>query len=136
MGKGGATRKLILGGLEWELSSDNDKNFTIGGVYMTEYQETTGKPFFLIDKISGNLKGVEGRLSHQDGTLQNFNDLLEQCANGEPVSAMWIPADNAKYTAAGGANLIVSGAGDGMLTTREGKVTFDVIPVDGKWIKA
>ena len=75
-------------------------------------------------------------MSHADGTLQNFNDLLEICGNGGSVSAMYIPADNAKYTAAGGVKIIVSNAGDGMMTTREGKLTFDVIPVNGKWVKA
>ena len=136
MGKGGATRKLVLDGLEFELSSDNDKNFTIGGFTITEYQQTTGKPFFLTDKIAGALKGVEARLSHADGTLDNFNAIIKKCAEGTAVSALWEPADKAKYTAAGGAMVVVPGAADGMLTTREGKLSFDIVPIDGRWIRA
>lgn len=135
MGKGGATRKLILDGLDFELSSDNDMNFTIGGFTVTEYQETTGKPFFLSDKISGALKGAEGRMSHVDGTLDNFNAILKKCAEVGPVSALWIPADGAKYTASGGAMIVVTGAADGMMTTREGKLSFDVIPANGYWTR-
>ena len=56
MSVGGAIKKLIIGGLNYPLSSDNDANFTKGGTYLTEAQETTGGPFFLSDKISGSLK--------------------------------------------------------------------------------
>lgn len=137
MGKGGAIKKLVLDGLERELSSDNDANMTIGGVVITEYQETTGKPFFLVDKISGNLKGLEARVSHTDGTFTNFNTAVKKCAEGNSgVSALVTMADGAKYTAAGGANIIVSGAGDGMATTREGKLSFDLIPIAGEWLRA
>lgn len=137
MGKGGAIQKFIGNGLEWELSSDNDANITIGGRVITEYQETTGAPYFLVDKIAGNLKGLEARVSHQDGSFDNFNAMLQKCAEeNNGVSCLVIMADGSKYTAKGGANIVVTAAGDGMLTTREGKLAFDAIPIGGEWIRA
>ncbi|MCK5600639.1 hypothetical protein KAR91_02150 [Candidatus Pacearchaeota archaeon] len=137
MGKGGAIKKHVGNGLEWAASSDNDPTLTIGGRYITEYQETTNDPFFLSDKIAGNMKGVEARLSHQDGTLANFDAMLQKCAN-ESGGVSWLTEmpDGAKYTAKGGANIIITSAPDGMMSLREGKVTFDVIPLKGIWIKS
>ena len=135
MAKGGAIKKLILDGLEWELSSDNDANVTIGGEYVTEIQETTGKPFALIDKISGNAKGLELRTGLADGSMQNFNNMAEKSAQSG-VSAKIIFADGGSFTASGGAYVVVSGAGDGMTTTRENKTTIDIHPLNGKWIPA
>lgn len=133
---GGAIRKLTIGGLEYPLSSDNDPNFTIGGRVITERQETTSKPYFLTDKISGVLSGLEARLGHDDGSLDNFKTAAEQCAENNPQSALVEFADGAKYTASGGAMIVISGAADGMQTIREGKLQFDLVPVNGKWIKA
>lgn len=132
---GGALRKLVLGGLEWPLSSDNDPNFTIGGRVITEKQDTTGDPYFLTDKITGTLSGLEARVAHADGSLDNFNELLEKCARNEPVSALVELADGAKYTAKGGAMIVVSGAADGMITIREGKLSFDAVPSKGVWTR-
>lgn len=135
MGKGGAIQKCILDGLEWELSSDNDANVTIGGRYITEMQATTGKPYAIVDKIPGATKGLETRVGLKDGTLVNFNTMLEKCANEDNgVSAMLILADGGKLTAAGGANVVVSGAEDGMMGSREGKLEFDIHPLNGEWI--
>lgn len=134
MGKGGALQKVILDGLEWEHSSDNDANVTIGGRYITEMQETTGKPFALVDKISGSAKGLEARVAIKDGTLINFDTMLKKSAEGEGVSAKIIFADGGSFTASGGAHVVVSGAADGMATTREGKLEYDIHPVNGEWI--
>jgi len=137
MGKGGSIQKIMANGLDWPLSGDNDPTFTIGGRYITEYQETTSDPFFLADSIAGNLKGLEARLAHLDGTLANFDTMLQKCANeSNGVSFVITMPDGAKYTASGGANIVSSGAADGMMTIREGKNTFDVIPLKGKWIKS
>lgn len=134
MGKGGSIKKLILGGLERELSSDNDPSFTLGGRYPTEKQETTGKPFFLIDGISGALTGLEERVSHADGTLSTLDAAIQDSADA-PISCLVEMADGAKYTAAGGVVVIPENP-DGMMTIREGKFVYGVHPDKGKWTQA
>jgi hypothetical protein len=134
MGKGGAIRKLILGGVPIELSSDNDPNMTKGGVYVTEKQDTTGKPFFLLDKINAVLAGAEARVSHQDGTFTVLDDLMQDSALS-PISALIEMADGAKYTASDGVVLIPDNL-DGMLSIREGKLPFSVHPASDKWLPA
>jgi len=136
MGSGGSARKLIGDGLTIELSSDNDPKFTIGGRYVSEKQDTTGKPFFLTDSVNGALTGLEARLSHADGSLDSFDAILKKCAETGPVSALYQTADGTKYTASGGAIFMTDKASDGMVSMREGKCEFSVFPVDGKWIKA
>ncbi len=136
MGKGGAIKKFILDGLARELSSDNDPNFTIGGRYISEKQETTGKPFFLVDGVSGVLAGLEERVSHADGTLNTINSAMEKCADDGPVSCLVEMADGQKYTAAGGVMIVPDDAPGGMMTIREGKLTYSVHPDEGKWIPA
>ena len=136
MGKGGAIKKLTLDGLARELSSDNDPNFTLGGRYITEKQETTGKPFFLIDGVSGILAGLEERVSHLDGTLATLNASMQKCADVGPVSCLVEMADGAKYTAAGGVMIMPDDAPGGLMTIREGKATYSVHPDEGKWIQA
>ena len=134
MGKGGSIQKCIIDGLPWELSGDNDANVTIGGRYITEIQETTGKPYAVVDQISGSTKGLETRVGAKDGTFTNFDNTLKKCAKEDGVSAKLILADGASLTASGGAHIIATGAADGMMTTREGKLPFDIVPVKGKWI--
>ncbi len=136
MGKGGAIKKFVLDGLTRELSSDNDPNFTIGGRYVTEKQETTGKPFFLIDGVSGVLSGLEERVSHADGTLATLDAAMQKCADTGPVSCLVEMADGAKYTAAGGVMIAPDDAPGGLMTIREGKATYSVHPDEGKWIQA
>lgn len=134
MGKGGAIRKLILGGVPIELSSDNDPNMTKGGVYVTEKQDTTGKPFFLLDKVNAVLAGAEARVSHLDGTFTVLDDLMQDSANA-PISCLIEMADGAKYTASDGVALIPDNL-DGMLGIREGKLPFSIHPASDKWLQA
>ena len=135
MGVGGAIKKLIIAGLAYELSSDNDINFTVGGTYITESQLTTKGPFFLADKVAGAAKGLELRAAIGDTDLDNFDKASQQSVVA-PVSALIVFANGSKYTAAGGARIIISGAADGMVTSREGKLSFDLIPEKGEWTKA
>ena len=134
MGKGGAIRKLIIGGVPIELSSDNDPNMTKGGVYITEKQDTTGDPFFLLDKINPVLAGAEARVSHLDGSYTTLDDLMQQSAVA-PVSCLVEMADGAKYTASKGVGLIPDNL-DGMLSIREGKLPFSIHPASDKWLPA
>lgn len=137
MGHGGTARKLILKGLEFEVSGDNDPKFTIGGYYVAEKQDTNKTPFFLTDNVSGALTGVEIRVSHQDGSLSNLDGILQECAEPDTsVSCMYITADGRKYTGAGGVKVIPDGAADGMLSMREGKLVVGIHPVGGKWLPA
>ena len=136
MGKGGAMKKIILAGTHIELSSDNDAQFTKGGRYVTEKQDTTGDPYFLIDLVSGILAGLEGRNSFLDQTFKTFDDMAQKCANEGPVSCIVIMADGQKYTAAGGVMIMPDDAPGGMVSTREGKLPFSVHPVQGKFIGA
>ena len=136
MGQGGAARKLIGDGIPFDLSSDNDPKFTAGGFYVSEKQDTTGNPYFLTDKASGALTGLEGRASHADGSFEAYDSIFKKCAESGPVSTLYQTADGTKYTAAGGAMWIPEGAADGMISMREGKIAFGIHPVDGKWIKA
>lgn len=135
MAKGGSIRSFKLNGLARNLSSDNDPSFTLGGKYITEKQETTGVPFFLVDGISGVLSGLEERVAHLDGSLASLNSAMEACAKGDPVSCLVEMADGGKYTAAGGVNIIPDNQ-DGMMTIREGKFSYSVHPAEGKWIPA
>ena len=136
MGQGGATRKMIIDGLSYELSSDNDMNFTIGGRTITEIQDTTGKPYYLTDKITGILAGCEARLGAADGTLINFDNVVKKCADGTPVSFLWEAADKSKWTSADGVMIKPADAAGGMISTREGKLPFDISPVSGEFTPA
>ena len=136
MGQGGATRKMIIDGLNFELSSDNDMNLTMGGRTITEIQDTTGKPFYLSDKITGIIAGAEARLGLADGTLINFNNIIQKCADGEAVSFLWEAADKGKLTSAEGVMIKPTDAAGGSLSTREGKFSFDVSPVSGEFTPA
>lgn len=133
--KGGASRGLKLNGLPRSLSSDNDPNFTLGGTYVSEKQETTEEPFFLVDGISGALTGLEERVGHADGSLKTLNDAMEKCALEGPVSCLYTVADGTKYTAAGGV-MIIPDNPDGMMTIREGKFAYSLHPEQGRWIQA
>ena len=135
MSIGGAIKKCIIDGLDYPLSSDNDANFTKGGTYLTEAQETTGDPFFLADKISGSLKGLELRAAPGSTEFENI-DKVSQKSVTNPVSCLVVMANGAKYSAKGGARIVISGAADGMTTTREGKLSLDVHPDKGDWAKA
>ncbi len=134
MGKGGAIRKLVVGGITVELSSDNDPNMTLGGTYPTEKQDTTGRPFFLLDKINPVLAGCEARVSHADGTAAAFDQIVQDSASN-PVSCLIEYADGAKYTASDGVVLIPDNL-DGMLSIREGKYPFSIHPASDKWLAA
>lgn len=134
--KGGSIKKFVLNGFTWPLSSDNDPNFTPGGRMVTEKQETTEKPYFLVDSVSGVMSGLEARLSHSDGTVATMNSTLATCADDGPVSCSVEMADGAKYTASGGVMVIADNAADGMMTLREGKFSFSVHPEDGVWVLA
>lgn len=135
MAKGGSIQSFKLNGLPRNLSSDNDPSFTIGGRYVTEKQETTEAPFFLVDGVSGALTGLEERVGHADGSLQSLNEAMQTCADGDPVSCLVTMADGQKYTAAGGVMIIPENP-DGMMTVREGKFAYGVHPAEGKWIPA
>ena len=134
MGKGGSIKKLTLGGFEIELSSDNDPNMTLGGIYITEKQETTGRPFFLLDNLSAVLAGCEARVSHADGTLDTLDGLMQDSAV-DPVSCLVEMADSAKYTASEGVRLIPDNQ-DGLMSIREGKLPFSIHPESKKWTRA
>jgi len=136
MGSGGSIRKLILDGKTFQVSADNDSKFTPGGRYATEKQETNGEPFFLFDFISACQTGLEIRLSHADGTLSTFKSVVDKCAKNGAVSAMVIQPDGTKYSAKGGAVVIVDGAAEGAMSIREGKVTFALHPKSGEWVAA
>ena len=135
MSVGGAIKKLIIGGLNYPLSSDNDANFTKGGTYLTEAQETTGGPFFLADKVSGSLKGAELRAVPGSLEFDNINEAAQKSVEN-PVSCLVTMANGVSYSAKGGARIVISGAGDGMATTREGKLSIDLHPEKGEWAKA
>lgn len=136
MASGGSIQKLVVNGLQRTLSSDNDPKFTLGGRYPTEKQETTGEPYFLFDNASGCLTGLEERVSHLDGSLQTLQDAVDKCGTDGNVSALVVMPDGSKYSASGGAVIVIDGATDGMMSVREGKVTYGLHPVKGKWIKS
>ncbi|MHA1379311.1 MAG: hypothetical protein ACTSRG_13085 [Candidatus Helarchaeota archaeon] len=117
------------------MSSDNDANFTKGGDYVTEAQETTSDPFFLVDKISGSLKGAELRAVPGSVEFDNIDRILQKSTE-RPVSCLVKMANGVSFSAKGGARIVVSGAGDGMVTTREGKLSVDIHPTKGEWAKA
>lgn len=135
MSTGGAIKKLIIDGLNFPLSSDNDANFTKGGTYLTEGQETTSGPFFLADTISGSLKGAELRAVPGSVEFDNL-DRIAQKSVENPVSCLVTMANGVSYSAKGGARIVISGAADGMATTREGKLPIDIHPDKGEWAKA
>lgn len=135
MSIGGAIKKLVIDGLNYPLSSDNDANFTKGGTYLTEAQETTGDPFFLADKISGSLKGLELRAAPGSVEFDNI-DSASQKSVSNPVSCFVTMANGKSYSAKGGARVVISGAADGMTTTREGKLSLDIHPEKGEWANA
>lgn len=134
MAKGGSIKKLTLGGFAIELSSDNDPSMTKGGVYITEKQDTTGRPFFILDKLNPVLSGCEARVGHSDGSFDTLDDLMQNSAVS-PVSCLVEMADGSKYTAAEGVGLIPDNQ-DGMVSIREGKLPFSIHPVTEKWIRA
>jgi|WetSurMetagenome_2_1015567.scaffolds.fasta_scaffold14695_4 hypothetical protein len=138
MASGGTIRKLVVNGITRTLSQDNDPKFTIGGIYATEKQNTNNDPFFLYDTISGALTGIEERVGHSDGSLDSLETAIAACLpeNNGYVSALITVADGTKYTASGGAVIVIDGAADGMTSLREGKVTYALHPKKGKWIKA
>lgn len=135
MSIGGAIKKCVIDGLNFALSSDNDAKFTVGGTYLTEAQDTTGGPFFLADKISGSLKGLELRAVPGSTEFSNINDSAEKSVTS-PVTCLVTFANGAKYSAKGGARIIITGAADGMASTREGKLSIDIHPEKGEWAKA
>lgn len=135
MSIGGAIKKLVIDGLNYPLSSDNDANFTKGGAYISEVQDTTGGPFFLVDNVSGSMKGLELRAAPGSTEFDNANDMLIKCTT-QAVTCLVVLANNKSYSAKGGARVVVSGAADGMTTTREGKLTIDIHPEKGEWADA
>ena len=127
-------QKFILNGLPRTLSSDNDPTFTKGGRYVTEKQDTTGEPFFLIDSVSAVLSGLEERVSHKDGTLGTLDDAMQKCANEGPVSCTVIMPDGQSYSAKGGVMIVPDDAPGGLMSIREGKVAYSVHPAEGRWV--
>lgn len=134
MAKGGSIKKLVLGGYAIELSSDNDPSLTKGGIYVTEKQNTTGNPFFLLDKLNPVLSGCEARVGHADGSFDTLDDLMQSSAV-DPISCLVEMADGSKYTASEGVVLIPDNQ-DGMVSIREGKLPFSIHPVSEKWTRA
>lgn len=135
MATGGAIKKCVIDGLNFPVSSDNDANFTEGGEYVTESQDTTGGPMFLVDKISGALKGLELRAVPGSTEFDNANAVAKKSVN-QAVTCLITFASGQTYTAKGGARVVVSGAADGMATTREGKLVVDLHPEKGEWAKS
>ena len=132
MAKGGSIKKLVLNGLPRTLSSDNDPTFTEGGSLITEKQDTTGKPFFLVDNISGILSGLEERAGHAE--MKTLTAAAKKCADEGPVSCNVTMPDGTVYSAMGGAMIIFDDAPGGIMTIREGKIAYSVHPAKGKWI--
>lgn len=135
MATGGAIKSLILDGLNFPLSSDNDANFSKGGEYITEVQNTTGGPFFLVDNINGALKGIELRAVPGSSEYDTAESAMKKSVSN-PITAKAVFANGGSFTAKGGARIVVSGAEDGMATTREGKLVIDIIPESGEWAKS
>ena len=135
MGKGGSIQKFILNGLERSLSSDNELQFTLGGKYVVEKQDTNNqKPFFLIDSVTAVASGFEERVSHTDGTLATLDAAMQKCTTDGAVSCSVQMADGKTYQAKGGVMIIPDDAPGGMMGTREGKVAYAVHPAEGIWI--
>ena len=134
MAKGGSIQKFILNGLERSLSSDNDPTYTKGGRRVTEKQDTNnGVPFFLIDNVTGIMSGIEERVSVLDGTYDTLVEAMELSIDSG-VSCSVTFADGSTVTAKGGVVIIPDDAAGGEMTVKEGKATYSVHPVEGKWV--
>lgn len=134
---GGRVKKLVVDGTNITVSGDNAPKFTKGGTFATEVQQTnTGKPFAIYDEIAGALTGIEARLGHADGTLEALETAVQDDYDNGYVSALVTVADGTKYSASGGAHIVIDGAADGMVDLREGKCTFSLYPINGKWVTA
>jgi len=132
MATGGALKKLTLGGSPFDLSSDADLGIDPGGRRITDKQDTTGFPVFIVDKVGGYVEGVAVRVFGSDGSLALMQTLIKDCANGTDTSCLIQLADGTKFTPKGGAKVRTE---DGKMMTREGTYAITIDAVQGEWIQ-
>lgn len=131
MSTGGALKKILLKGIPFAASSDADIGIDEGGRRITEVQNTTKGPVFLVDDIAGFVEGVPIRVFGSDGSLPAIRKILKECAEGTPVSCLITLADGTEYTPKGGAMVHTD---DGKYMSREGLFTINITAVSGEWI--
>ena len=131
MPNAGAIKKLTLKGSPFTLSSDTDLGVDVGGRRITEKQDTTGAPVFIVDNVGGYVEGVAVRLFGSDGSLSLMDQILKECADGGAVSCLIVLADGTELTPKGGA---VVRTDDGKYMTREGTYAIMIDAVQGEWI--
>lgn len=131
MSTGGAIKKLTLQGSSFDISSDADLGIDPGGRRITEKQETTGSPIFIVDKVGGYVEGVSIRVFNSDGSFPLIQAIQKTCADGGAVSCLIILADGTKWTPKGGAKVRTD---DGKMMTREGTYSIMIDSASGEWI--
>lgn len=120
----GALKDLSIDGHSFAITTDTDISFVSGGTAVTESQSTSKGAHRITDSLIGKVAGSTGQWDLGSVDYLKFEELRTRSTT-EKFSASFTTAEGFKVNTAT-AYIVLSGAADGVFTTREGKTEFEI----------